>query len=285
MNRHSDGYVTPWGPVPGTLQQPTVFLHPCWPVLYVDNHLLAVYKPAGLLVQGDVTGDPCLLELARSWIKDRFQKPGNVFIGLVHRLDRPVSGLVLFARTTKAAARLNAVFRENHATKIYLAAVEGRPNRDSATLLHGLARREAGGVALLPAETPGTQRAELHYWTVACSGERTLLAVQLKTGRKHQIRAQLAHEGCPIVGDVRYGASSTLPHRAIALHAWKLIVRHPTKGEALEISCPLPSNWPWGLMDMGNVSIPNTVQPLWHWCQYEPDLTKTQRGYNEKKAR
>lgn len=273
MNCHNDGHITPRRSPSGTLQQPTVFLHPRWPVLYVDNHLLAVYKPAGLLVQGDLTADPCLLDLARSWIKDRFQKPGNVFLGLVHRLDRPVSGLVLFARTTKAASRLSAVFRESRAIKIYLAVVEGRPNRGSATLVHGLARRKAGGVSVLPTETPGTQRAELHYRTLACADQRSLLAVQLKTGRKHQIRAQLAHEGCPIVGDVRYGAPSTLPHRAIALHAWKLIVPHPTKGEAVEISCPIPFNWAWDPKDMDDASFPNTVRPLWHWCQYEPDLS------------
>ncbi|ROQ90242.1 RluA family pseudouridine synthase [Desulfosoma caldarium] len=273
MSLHNVGQADPLHLACATSQKPLAFVHPLWPVLHVDNHLLAVYKPAGLLVQGDPSGDLSLLDLARKWIKERYKKPGNVFVGLVHRLDRPVSGLVLLARTSKAASRLSAVFRENRAQKIYLAVVEGRPSRACATLVHGLIRQESKSVAVLPVKTPGTQRAELHYRTVAFSDQRTLLAVHLKTGRKHQIRAQLAHEGCPIVGDVRYGAPTPLPYRSIALHAWKLTLPHPTKGEAVEISCPLPLNWPWSQEDMGNLSILSPFRPLWHWCQYEPNLT------------
>ncbi|WP_448381751.1 RluA family pseudouridine synthase [Desulfosoma sp.] len=244
------------------------FVHERWPVLYIDNHLLAVYKPAGLLVQGDPTGDPCLLDLAKMWIKERFHKPGNVFLGLVHRLDRPVSGLVLLARTSKAAGRLSALFREKRVEKIYLAVVEGCPKKASDTLIHGLARLETGGVVVHPEGASGTQRAVLHYRTVETRGGRSLLAVRLETGRKHQIRAQLAHVGCPIVGDVRYGASAALAHRAVALHAWIMRLEHPTRKEPLEILCPVPVGWPWPLKNPDEPPGHEASRPLWHWRDY-----------------
>ncbi len=272
MNRHEDIHDVSMLSGCETVRNPMAFVHPLWPVLYVDNHLLAVYKPAGLLVQGDPSGDPCLLDLAKRWIKDRYQKPGNVFVGMVHRLDRPVSGLVLLARTSKAASRVSAAFRENRVRKIYLAVVEGRPKNTTGTLIHGVMRRETGPVAVYPVDTPGTQRAELHYRTLACAKDSSLLAVHLKTGRKHQIRAQLAHMGCPILGDVRYGASEALEQRAIALHAWKLVLPHPTKGETVDLSCPVPMNWPWSAA-MDDLSLSSPFRPLWHWRQYQPELT------------
>lgn len=245
----------------------TPFVHERWPVLYVDNHLLAVYKPAGLLVQGDPTGDPCLLDLARMWIKERYEKPGNVFVGLVHRLDRPVSGLVLLARTSKAAARLSALFREKRVEKIYLAVVEGCPEKESDTLIHGLVRREKGGVVVQPEGVPGTQRAVLHYRTLGVLGGRSLLAVRLETGRKHQIRAQLAYGGWPVAGDVRYGASATLEHHAVALHAWIMRFEHPTTKDLLELICPIPVGWPWPLQNR-DAPPHEASRPLWHWRDY-----------------
>lgn len=244
------------------------FVHPRWPVFYADNHLLAVYKPAGLLVQGDPTGDPCLLDLAKMWVKNRYGKPGNVFLGLIHRLDRPVSGLVVFARTSKAAARLSTLFREKRVKKVYLAVVEGCPEKKTATLIHGLERREEGRVTVHPAHTPGTQQAVLHYQTLATALGRCLLAIQLETGRKHQIRAQLAHVGCPIVGDARYGASTLLPHRAIALHAWHMELEHPTQKVPVRLFCPIPISWPWTDGDNDADAHGSTGRPLWHWKDY-----------------
>ncbi|MEJ5364590.1 MAG: RNA pseudouridine synthase [Desulfosoma sp.] len=262
------GFSIPFDVMGKSAPETVPFVHDRWPVLYLDNHLLAVYKPAGLLVQGDPTGDPCLLDLAKMWIKERYQKPGNVFVGLVHRLDRPVSGLVLFARTSKAAARLSALFREKHLEKIYLAVVEGCPEKESDTLIHGLIRRETGGVVVQHEGAPGTQRAVLHYRTLGVSGGRSLLAVRLETGRKHQIRAQLAHVGCPIVGDVRYGASEALEHRAVALHSWIMRLQHPTRKDPLEIICPIPVSWPWPFQNPDETPLHHASRPLWHWRDY-----------------
>lgn len=249
-----------------TLAPETVpFIHPRWPVLYVDNHLLVVYKPAGLLVQGDPTGDPCLLDLAKKWIKERYHKPGNVFLGLVHRLDRPVSGFVLLARTSKAAARLSALFREKRVEKIYFAVVEGHPKKREGTLIHGIARREAGSVTVHPEGSPGTQRAVLHYRSLGEAGGRSLLAVRLETGRKHQIRAQLAHVGCPVVGDMRYGSSAPQAHGAVALHARTMRLEHPTKKVLLELFCPIPLGWPWPHEIPGEAHSDGPHRPLWHW--------------------
>jgi 23S rRNA pseudouridine1911/1915/1917 synthase len=215
-----------------------------WPVLYEDNHLLGLYKPAGLLVQGDSTGDPSLLDLGKHWLKARYAKPGRVFLGLVHRLDRPVAGVVLFARTSKAAARLSAQFRERRVSKEYLAVVHGRLARSDGDLTHHLVR-EGAFSRVTDAGTAGARAARLRFHRVGVHGDTTLVAVSLLTGRRHQIRVQLAAMGHPILGDLRYGASEPLPNGQIALLAHRLQVAHPTLHAPVVLDSPMPEGWPW----------------------------------------
>jgi 23S rRNA pseudouridine1911/1915/1917 synthase len=199
-------------------------------VLYEDNHLLAVLKPAGVLVQRDRSGDPSLMDAVKQYIKKKYGKPGDVYLGLVHRLDRPVSGVVLFARTSKAASRLSRLWRSRSVTKIYWALVHGamRP----AT---GTSRVETGFEG-----AKGVQEATLSYRTLRWTESHSLLEIRLHTGRKHQIRVQLAAAGCPIVGDVKYGAPSSPDDRRLCLTARSITFTHPTRGEETTIEAPLP---------------------------------------------
>lgn len=215
-----------------------------WPVLYSDNHLLAVYKPSGLLVQGDRTGDACLLDLAKQWIKLRYRKPGKVFLAMVHRLDRPVAGVMLFARTSKAAGRLSRQFRERSVEKRYLAVVHGQVAVASGHLVNHIERQDRIS-RIVSAPTKASQQARLEYFRLDRGQRTSLLRIALLTGRRHQIRIQLAHMGHPILGDLRYGAELPLPGRQIALLAQSLTVDHPTRGERIEISCRIPDGWPW----------------------------------------
>jgi 23S rRNA pseudouridine1911/1915/1917 synthase len=216
-------------------------------VLFEDNHLLAVMKPAGLLVQGDRSGDATLLDWAKGYLKEKYAKPGNVYVGLVHRLDRNVSGVVLLARTSKAASRLSACFRENTVTKTYLAVVHGVPASERGELVswlgsagdrHGVTRAER-------AAFPGGRESVLRYRRLAAAGSRSLLEIQPVTGRRHQIRAQLALIGHPLLGDVKYGATERLAARRIALHAGKLEVAHPVGNRLMVLEAPVPPDWPW----------------------------------------
>lgn len=234
-----------------------------WPVIYVDNHLLAVYKPAGLLVQGDRSGDICLLDLGKRWIKARYNKPGDVFLAMVHRLDRPVAGLVLFARTSKAAARLSSQFRERTIEKQYLAVVNGRMPERSGRLIHQLERCGQRS-QVVPAASQASQEARLSYRVVGEDGEKSLLQISLETGRRHQIRIQLAHVGCPIAGDLRYGAPAPLPGRQIALLAYQLTVDHPTRKERMVFACPRPQGWPWPDEPTGDEN-----RPPWDWRDFD----------------
>ena len=216
-------------------------------VIHEDNHLLAVVKPAGLLVQGDRSGDPTLLEAGKDYLRLKYDKPGKVYLGLVHRLDRPVSGLVLFARTSKAAGRLSRQFREGAVHKTYLAVVRGVPDPDAGELRGWMgAKAEADGRTRLEA-TPfaGAREALLTYRTLETAAGCALLEVRPVTGRRHQIRVQLAAAGWPILGDVKYGADAPLPDRVVALHALRLEVAHPVGGAALVLEAPLPAHWPW----------------------------------------
>lgn len=221
---------------------------PPFEVLYLDNHLLAVAKPSGMLVQGDRTGDADLVTLAKTYLKDRFDKPGNVFVGLVHRLDRPTSGVVMLARTSKAAGRLSDQFRRRAVDKRYLAVVEGRV-APAGERVDGLVKQEGGGVRLVPPDAPDAQRAALRWRTLASDGRQSLVEVELLTGRKHQIRAQLAGLGAPILGDLRYGhATPFAGGRGLALHAHRLTIEHPTRSEPLTVRAAPPPSWR-GLFD------------------------------------
>jgi len=229
-----------------------------WPILYLDNHLFVLYKPAGLLVQGDRSQDVTLLELGKQWLKEHYGKPGKVFLGLVHRLDRPVAGVVLFARTSKAAARISEQFRSGNVAKRYLAIVEGHLSAATGRLIDTLERREQVSQIVQKA-AHGSQEARLSYRVLDQIASQSLVEIDLETGRRHQIRLQLAHLGHPIAGDVRYGAAQPLPNGQIALLAMELAFAHPTRHERLTISSPLPDGWPWP----GGGTDPHA--PPWRW--------------------
>ncbi|MDL2328776.1 RNA pseudouridine synthase [Desulfosarcina sp. OttesenSCG-928-A07] len=236
-----------------------------WPVLYADNHLLALYKPAGLLVQGDATGDICLLDLAKQWLKIQYHKPGQVFLGLVHRLDRPVAGVVVFARTSKAASRLSAQFRDRTAEKQYLAVVEGRVAEDTGYLVHHIERTEKKS-RVTEGPTPLSREARLHYTVLDRKDDKSLVQVNLETGRRHQIRIQLAAFGHPLFGDVRYGARHPLSYQQIALLAHILKVGHPTRDEQMIFTSPIPEDWPWPLSaPLSAMDVPAHDRPPWDW--------------------
>ena len=211
-------------------------------VLYEDNHLIIVNKAPGEIVQGDKTGDVPLSELVKGYIKEKYAKPGAVFLGVVHRLDRPVSGVVVFARTSKALARLNAMFREGRVRKTYHAITAARPPADEGTLVHWLVRNERQNKSYAYAgEKPGAKRAVLDYRLVGASERYYLLAVALHTGRHHQIRAQLAAVGCPIRGDLKYGARRSLPGGGISLHSRSVEFDHPVRHEPVSVTAPVPA--------------------------------------------
>ena len=210
-------------------------------VRYLDNHLLVVNKPPGLLTQADATGDPDLLTIGKAFLKERFDKPGNVFLGLVHRLDRPASGLLVLARTSKAASRLSDQFRRRTPEKGYLALVEGH-RTGSGTCIDYLVK-EQRHVRVVAADYPKAQRAELTWEALATQGDLTLVAIRLKTGRAHQIRVQMAHGGTPLLGDFRYGARRELDGRNLALHCYRLGVTHPTQREQMAWQAAPPNSW------------------------------------------
>ncbi|MDR1757698.1 MAG: RNA pseudouridine synthase [Bacteroidales bacterium] len=206
------------------------------PVLYEDNHLVIVNKSAGEIVQGDSTGDVPLLEKVRQYLKEKYHKQGAVFCGLVHRLDRPVSGAVIFAKTSKALSRMNDLIREHGMTKIYHAIVENDLPQEKGTLVDYMKKNENQNKSYLsPVPKEGYKRAELYYETAGHSRNYTLVEIRLVTGRHHQIRAQLSHAGAPIKGDLKYGARRSNPDGSIALHACKIVFEHPVSHQQVLI--------------------------------------------------
>jgi 23S rRNA pseudouridine1911/1915/1917 synthase len=215
-------------------------------VLFEDNHLLVVNKAPGLLVQGDATGDTPLVELCKTYIGEKFQKPGAVFLGVVHRLDRPVSGIVVLARTSKALERMNALFRDRETTKTYWALVKTKPKKEEDTLVHWLQKDEKKNkTTAFIRETLGALRSELSYKVIERVEDHWLLEINPITGRPHQIRVQLASMGCVIRGDVKYGYAQPNTDASINLHARKLSFLHPVKKEKIEFVAPLPSEEYW----------------------------------------
>jgi 23S rRNA pseudouridine1911/1915/1917 synthase len=208
-------------------------------ILYEDNHLIAVHKPGGILVQGDVSQAISLMDMVKDYIKKEYNKPGEVFLGLLHRLDRPVSGVVLFAKTSKSASRLSVQWRQRSITKVYWALVHGKMPQPSGRLVSYLKKRRQK-VSLTDETHKNAQEAALSYKTLFARGKVSLLEVNLHTGRKHQIRAQLAAQGCPIVGDLKYGAPERREDGTICLLARSLTFLHPTRPESIHIEAPAP---------------------------------------------
>jgi 23S rRNA pseudouridine1911/1915/1917 synthase len=219
---------------------------PPFAVLHEDNHLLIVSKASGILVQGDETGDKPLVEICKDYIKEKYKKPGAVFLGVVHRLDRPVSGIVVLAKTSKALERMNALFRERQTKKIYWAIVKNKPKQEEATLVHWLSKDEKRNKAtIFIRETLGALRAELNYKVLAYEEGHWLLEVNPITGRPHQIRVQLASMGCPIKGDLKYGFPEANEDGSICLHARRLEFLHPVKKTLVQYEAPVPSVGFW----------------------------------------
>lgn len=232
--------------MPRSLRQPPESEFAPLRVLYEDNHLLGVFKPGGILVQGDRTRDVTLLDMAKAYIKEKYEKPGRVYLGLVHRLDRPVSGVVLYARTSKAASRLTREFAQRRVEKVYFAVVIGAPAEDEGDLLSYIERVHMKA-RVAEAESERAKEAVLSYRVLARRSGFGLLELRPRTGRHHQVRLQLAEMGHPVAGDIKYGASGALADRTIALHAGVLVVKHPTKDESVRLAAPPPTVHPWSV--------------------------------------
>lgn len=215
-------------------------------VLYEDNHIIVVNKRVGDIVQGDKTGDKPLSEIVKEYIKDKYNKPGEVFLGVVHRLDRPTTGIVVFARTSKALTRLNDIFKNRETQKTYWAIVKNKPAQQSANLVHYLTRNEKSNTSRAHnKEVTASKMASLDYRIIKVLTNYSALEVDLHTGRHHQIRAQLSAIGSPIKGDLKYGADRSNPDGGICLHARKLVLIHPVAKTPLEIIAPVPDDALW----------------------------------------
>ena len=215
-------------------------------VLYEDNHIIIINKAAGEIVQGDKTGDASLCDILKQYLKEKYNKPGNVFVGLPHRLDRPVSGVVVFAKTSKALERLNEMFRTGAVKKIYWAITKETPQPAEGTLSHWIVRNEKMNKSFAyKKEVKEGKHAILNYRTLRNSQNYTLVEVELKTGRHHQIRCQLSAIGCPIKGDLKYGAKRSNPDGSISLHARKVEFVHPVSKVQISIEAPVPADRLW----------------------------------------
>ena len=218
-------------------------------VVYEDNHIIIVSKRSGEIVQGDKTGDEPLSETVKQYIKKKYGKPGEVFLGVVHRLDRPVSGLVIFARTSKALTRLNKMFAEGDVHKTYWAITQNTPKEPEGTLIHWIVRNEQQNKSYAyDKEKPHAKKAILHYRVIGHSDNYSLIEVRLLTGRHHQIRCQLAAMGCPIKGDLKYGAPRSNPDGSISLLSRRIEFVHPVSKENICVEAPLPDDPLWQLV-------------------------------------
>lgn len=218
-------------------------------ILHEDNHIIVVNKRVGDIVQGDKTGDKPLSEVVKEYLKEKYDKPGEVFLGVVHRLDRPTTGIVVFARTSKALTRLNELFSNRETKKTYWAVVKNKPVKTNDTLVHFLKRNEKNNTSKAHLkEVPGSKKASLDYTIIKELDNYFVLEINLHTGRHHQIRAQLAAIGCPIKGDLKYGFDRSNPDGGIHLHARKLVFIHPVSKENLEIIAPTPKDVIWNLI-------------------------------------
>jgi 23S rRNA pseudouridine1911/1915/1917 synthase len=215
-------------------------------ILYEDNHVIVINKKSSDIVQGDKTGDTTLPDVIKSYLKEKYNKPGNVFCGVVHRLDRPTSGAVIFARTSKALERLNKQFREKETDKMYWAIVDKKPEPTSGKLIHFLRKNENQNKSYVTNETSiGSKQAILNYAFLRSSDKFHLLEIQLETGRHHQIRVQLSTINCHIKGDLKYGAKRSNEDGSICLHARKISFYHPTTKELIEVTAPVPPDALW----------------------------------------
>ena len=215
-------------------------------ILYEDNHIIVVSKTSGEIVQGDKTGDKTLCDSVKEYIKEKYAKPGNVFLGIAHRLDRPVSGIVIFAKTSKALSRLNNMFRDGEVHKLYWAITQNMPQKEEDTLTHRIVRNEKQNKSYAyDREKPGSKKAMLHYKVISSTDNYTLLAVNLMTGRHHQIRCQLSAIGCPIKGDLKYGSRRSNNDGSISLHARKVEFVHPVSKQPMCIEAPVPDDRLW----------------------------------------
>lgn len=220
-------------------------------VIYEDNHLVIVNKNCSEIVQGDKTGDKPLSDIVKDYLKKKYNKPGNVFLGVVHRLDRPVSGLVIFARTSKALSRLSEMFRNGDIHKTYWAIVRNKPSQPEGELVNWLTRNEKQNKSYaFDREVPRSKKAVLDYKVIGCSENYTLLEINLKTGRHHQIRCQLAKMGCPIKGDLKYGFPRSNPDGGISLLSRRVTFIHPVSKKRIDVEAPLPDNKLWHAFGM-----------------------------------
>ena len=217
-------------------------------ILFEDNHLIVVNKLTSEIVQGDKTGDETLADKVRKYIKTAYNKPGNVFLGIVHRLDRPTSGAVIFAKTSKALSRLNNMFRDNEVKKIYWAVSDAMPPAEKGVLEHYLLKNQKQNKSYAhKREVPESKLAKLTYTVIRATDKYYLLSIELHTGRHHQIRAQLAAVGCRIKGDLKYGSPRSNPGGGIHLHARSLSFKHPVSKEKIDITAPVPSDALWDI--------------------------------------
>lgn len=219
-------------------------------ILYEDNHIIIVNKAPGEIVQGDKTGDKPLVEMLKDFVRERDHKPGNVFMGVVHRLDRPVSGVVVFAKTSKALSRLNAMFASGDVHKTYWAITRNKPAEPEALLTHWIRSVERNNKSYA-SETPvkDAKEARLAYKLIASSERYHLLEVRLMTGRKHQIRVQMSSIGCPVKGDLKYGDKRSNPDGSISLHARRINFIHPVSGKEIDVTAPVPQDTLWKALE------------------------------------